>query len=174
MRMRKRAPPHERGTGQRSSCPTSSGTGRARRWVLSALGMGTMYFTETDGSRERKHEVMNSRVTLQKILRHALPLLILFAILLTSARVSRAQAPSGAVGQDNPPGEKARGNPSETQIHNDKNEAKQEVSMQDTGTTFKLRVNLVQVRARIFRYTTRESCRQSQRSRWKRRSRARN
>jgi VWFA-related protein len=108
--------------------------------------MGMMYFTQTDWSRERKHEVMNSRVTLQKILRRALPLLILFAILLTSARVSRAQAPSGAAGQDNPPGEKARGNPSETQIHNDKNEAKQEVSMQDTATTFKLRVNLVQVR----------------------------
>jgi VWFA-related protein len=70
---------------------------------------------------------------------------MLLAILGTSAALSRAQDPSGAAGQDNPPGEKAQGNPAETQTLNDKTEAKQEVSIQDTGTTFKLRVNLVQV-----------------------------
>ena len=84
---------------------------------------------------------MNSKVTQ----RHALHLLMLLAILATSAAVSRAQDSSGAAGQGNPPAEKTQGNPTETQTPKINGEAKQEVSMQDTGATFKLRVNLVQV-----------------------------
>jgi VWFA-related protein len=77
--------------------------------------------------------------------RHALHPFILLAILATSAAVSRAQDPSGATGQGNPPAQKTQANPTETQTPKDNGAAKQEVSMQDTGTTFKLRVNLVQV-----------------------------
>jgi VWFA-related protein len=84
---------------------------------------------------------MNSKVTQ----RHALHLLMFLAILATSAVVSRAQDSSGAAGQGNPPAQKTQGNPTETQNPNDSGAAKQEVSMQDTGATFKLRVNLVQV-----------------------------
>ena len=84
---------------------------------------------------------MNSKVTQ----RHALHLLMFLTILATSAAVSRAQDSSGAAGQGNPPAEKTQGNPTETQTPKDNGAAKQEVSMQDTGATFKLRVNLVQV-----------------------------
>jgi VWFA-related protein len=70
---------------------------------------------------------------------------MLLAILATSAVVSRAQDSAGAAGQGNPPAEKTQGNPTETQTTKDDGAAKQEVSMQDTGATFKLRVNLVQV-----------------------------
>ncbi|HKM79512.1 MAG TPA: VWA domain-containing protein [Candidatus Acidoferrum sp.] len=79
------------------------------------------------------------------IRRHAPHLMMFFAILATSAAVSRSQDPSGAAGQGNPPVQKTQGNPSEGQTAKDNGAAKQEVSMQDTGTTFKLRVNLVQV-----------------------------
>src|SRR5271157_4120606 len=84
---------------------------------------------------------MNFKVTQ----RRALHLLMLLALLATSAAVSRAQDPSGAAGQGNPPAEKAQDHPTATQTPKDTGAAKQEVSMQDTGTTFKLRVNLVQV-----------------------------
>jgi VWFA-related protein len=84
---------------------------------------------------------MNFKVTQ----RHAPLLLMLLAILATSVAVSRAQNPSGAAGQGNPPAEKAQANPTETQTPKINGETKTEVSMQDTGTTFKLRVNLVQV-----------------------------
>ena len=84
---------------------------------------------------------MNSKVTQ----RQTLHLLVLLVILATSAAVSRAQDSSGAAGQGNPPTEKTQGNPTETQTTKDNGEAKQEVAMQDTGATFKLRVNLVQV-----------------------------
>ena len=77
--------------------------------------------------------------------RRALHLLMLLALLATSAAVSRSQDSSGTAGQSNPPAEKAPGHPTETQTPKDTGAAKQEVSMQDTGTTFKLRVNLVQV-----------------------------
>src|SRR5271157_449630 len=79
------------------------------------------------------------------IRRHAPHLMMFFALLATSAAVSRAQDPSGAAGQGNPPAEKAQDHPTATQTPKDTGAAKQEVSMQDTGTTFKLRVNLVQV-----------------------------
>jgi len=85
---------------------------------------------------------MNFKVTP----RRALHLLIPFVILVACAAVSRSQDPSGAAGQANPPAEKAPGHPTETQSPKDTGAAKQEVSMQDTGATFKLRVNLVQVR----------------------------
>jgi VWFA-related protein len=88
---------------------------------------------------------MNSKVTRRNAHRHALHWLMLLAILATSAPASRAQESAGAAGQGNPPAEKTQGNPSETQVPKDDGAAKQEVSMQDTGTTFKLRVNLVQV-----------------------------
>jgi VWFA-related protein len=84
---------------------------------------------------------MDSRVTQ----RHALRLFVLLAILATSAAVSCAQDSAGAAGQGNEPAEKTQGNPTETQAPKDNSAAKQEVSMQDTGATFKLRVNLVQV-----------------------------
>ena len=84
---------------------------------------------------------MNSKVTH----RHTLHLLMLLAILGTSAVVSGAQDSSAAAGQGNPPAEEKQGNPPDTQTPNNNAEAKQEVSMQDTGATFKLRVNLVQV-----------------------------
>ena len=77
--------------------------------------------------------------------RLALHLLLLLALLATSAAVSRSQEPSGPAGQGNPPAEKAPGPPTETQAPKDTGAAKQEVSMEDTGATFKLRVNLVQV-----------------------------
>jgi VWFA-related protein len=88
---------------------------------------------------------MNSKVTQRKAHRHALHLLMLLVILATSAAVSRAQDSSGATGQGNPSAEKTPGNPRETQNPSDSGAAKQEVSMQDTEATFKLRVNLVQV-----------------------------
>jgi VWFA-related protein len=88
---------------------------------------------------------MNSKVTQRKAHWHALHLLVLLTILATSAAVSRAQDSAGAPGQGNPPAEKTPGNPTETQTSKDNGAAKQEVSMQDTGATFKLRVNLVQV-----------------------------
>jgi len=88
---------------------------------------------------------MNSKVTHPNAQRHALHLLMLIAILATSAAVSRAQDSSAAASQANPPAEKAQGNPTDTQTPKDNAEAKQEVSMQDTAATFKLRVNLVQV-----------------------------
>lgn len=94
-----------------------------------------------DGLQEGVREAMNSKVTQ----RHALHLWMFLAILATSAAVSRAQDSSGAAGQGNPPAEKTQGNPTETQTPKDNAETKQEISMQDTGTTFKLRVNLVQV-----------------------------
>ncbi|HKI10577.1 MAG TPA: VWA domain-containing protein [Candidatus Acidoferrum sp.] len=84
---------------------------------------------------------MNSKVTQ----RQTLHLLVLLVILTISAAFSRAQDSSGAAGQSNPPAEKTQGNPTETQNAKDNGEAKQEVAMQDTGATFKLRVNLVQV-----------------------------
>jgi len=88
---------------------------------------------------------MNSKVTQRIAQRHALHLLMLLAFLATSATLSRAQDSAGAAGQGNPPAQKTQGNPTETQAPKDNGAAKQEVSMQDTGTTFKLRVNLVQV-----------------------------
>lgn len=88
---------------------------------------------------------MNSEVTRRNAHRHALHWLMLLASLATSAAASRAQDSAGAAGQGNPPAEKTQSNPTETQAPKDNGAAKQEVSMQDTGTTFKLRVNLVQV-----------------------------
>jgi VWFA-related protein len=88
---------------------------------------------------------MNSRVIHRNSCRHFPHLWMLLAILATSAVVSRAQDSAGAAGQGNPPAEKTQGNPTETQTTKDDGAAKQEVSMQDTGATFKLRVNLVQV-----------------------------
>jgi len=88
---------------------------------------------------------MNSRVIHRKPCRCYPHLWMLLAILATSAVVSRAQDSAGAAGQGNPPAEKTQGNPTETQTPKDDGAAKQEVSMQDTGATFKLRVNLVQV-----------------------------
>jgi VWFA-related protein len=70
---------------------------------------------------------------------------MLLAILAASAAVSYAQDSSGTTDQGNPPAQKTQGNPTETQTPKDNGAAKQEVSMQDTGATFKLRVNLVQV-----------------------------
>lgn len=88
---------------------------------------------------------MNSKVTQRNAQWHALHVLMLLAFLATSATLSRAQDSAGAAGQGNPPAQKTQGNPTETQAPKDNGAAKQEVSMQDTGTTFKLRVNLVQV-----------------------------
>ncbi len=70
---------------------------------------------------------------------------MLLAILAASAAVSYAQDSPSAAGQGNPPAQKTQGDPTETQTPKDNGAAKQEVSMQDTGATFKLRVNLVQV-----------------------------
>jgi VWFA-related protein len=84
---------------------------------------------------------MNSKVTQ----RHALHLVMPLAILATCAAVSHAQDSSTATSQDSPPAQKTQGNPTDTQTPKNNAETKQEVSMQDTGTTFKLRVNLVQV-----------------------------
>ena len=88
---------------------------------------------------------MNSSVMHRKPCPHYPHLVVLLAILATSAVVSRAQDSAGVAGQGNPPAEKTQGNSSETQTPKDDGAAKQEVSMQDTGATFKLRVNLVQV-----------------------------
>ena len=88
---------------------------------------------------------MNYLVSQRKAHRHSLHLLMLLAILAAPAAVSRAQDPASAAAQDKPPAEKAQGNPTATQPAKDDGAAKQEVSVQDTGTTFKLRVNLVQV-----------------------------
>ena len=88
---------------------------------------------------------MNSKVTQRNAQWHALHVLMLLAFLATSATMSRAQDSAGGAGQGNPPAQKTQGNPTETQAPKDNGAAKQEVSMQDTGTTFKLRVNLVQV-----------------------------
>ena len=88
---------------------------------------------------------MNSKLTQRNAHRHALRLLLLIVILMTSAAASLAQDSSGGAGQGNPPAQKAQDKPAETQTAKDDGAAKQEVSMQDTGATFKLRVNLVQV-----------------------------
>jgi len=113
---------------------------------FSALENSMMYFRETDKPREWKQEAMNSRVTSQMALRGAVYLFVVLAILTTSARLSRAQVPSGGTVQNNPPAEKAQGDRPDAQIQKDKTGAKQEVSVQDTGATFKVRVNMVQVR----------------------------
>jgi len=84
---------------------------------------------------------MNSKLTHQ----HFLRLVMLLAILAISAALSQSQDSSSTASQGNPPAEKTQSNPTDTQTPKDNAEAKQEVSMQDTGTTFKLRVNLVQV-----------------------------
>ncbi len=83
---------------------------------------------------------MNSKVSLRKADQRAMHLWVLLAILLTSAAASFAQDPSGAAGQ---------GNPAATPPAKDDAAAKQEVSVQDTGATFKLRVNLVQVHVTV-------------------------
>ena len=88
---------------------------------------------------------MNYKVSLRKADQRALHLWVLLAILATSAAASFAQSPSAAAGQGNPPAENAQGNPTATQSAKDDGAAKQEVSVRDTGTTFELRVNLVQV-----------------------------
>ncbi len=88
---------------------------------------------------------MNYKLSQRKAGRQALPLLMFLAILAASAAVSRAQDPSGAAGQGNPPAEKTPVKPAETQTPKDNGAVKQEVSVQDTGATFKLNVNLVQV-----------------------------
>src|SRR5208283_4195593 len=88
---------------------------------------------------------MNYKVSQRKAAPQALRLLMLLAILAASASLSRAQDPSGAAGQGNPPAEKTPGKPTETQTTKDEGAAKQEVSVQDTGATFKLSVNLVLV-----------------------------
>jgi VWFA-related protein len=71
--------------------------------------------------------------------------LILLAILAAYAVASRAQESPVTASQGSPPAEKTPGKSAETQTTKDDDAAKQEISMQETGTTFKLRVNLVQV-----------------------------
>ena len=88
---------------------------------------------------------MNYKGTQRKAVRQASHLLMLLAILAASAAMSRAQDPSAAAGQGNPPAQKTPGKPAESQSTKDNGAAKQEVSVQDTGATFKLSVNLVQV-----------------------------
>jgi len=88
---------------------------------------------------------MDGIVTQRNVPRLALPFLPLFLVLVLSTAVTRAQDSPAAAAQGNPPAEKTQGQPAETQTAKDEGAAKQEISMQDTGTTFKLRVNLVQV-----------------------------
>ena len=85
---------------------------------------------------------MNPGVTHRTAHRHSFHLLMLVAMLATPAPRSRAQ---DAAGQSSVPAEKSQGNPAEPQTPQTGGEPKPEVSMQDTGATFKLRVNLVQV-----------------------------
>ena len=87
---------------------------------------------------------MHSTVIQSKPHRHV-PQMLLLAILAASATASRAQDSPGTASQGATPGEKTQGKPAETQAAKNDDAAKQEVFMQDTGTTFKLRVNLVQV-----------------------------
>jgi len=88
---------------------------------------------------------MNLRVTYRTARRHSFSLLMLLAFLAASAVLLRAQEPTTGAGQSTAPPEKTQGIPAEAQAPKPPAEPKQEVSMQDTGTTFKLRVNLVQV-----------------------------
>jgi VWFA-related protein len=88
---------------------------------------------------------MNFRVTHCTARRRASRLLMLLAFLAASTFFLRAQEPTTGAGQSSAPAEKAQGIPAESPSPKPPAEPKQEVSMQDTGTTFKLRVNLVQV-----------------------------
>jgi len=88
---------------------------------------------------------MNFKADQRKAHGHALHVLMLLALLAASAEVSRAQDSSAAASQGNPSAERTQANSTETQMPSDNGAARQEVSVQDTGTTFKLRVNLVQV-----------------------------
>lgn len=88
---------------------------------------------------------MNLRVTHRTARRHYFSLLMLLAFLAESAVLLRAQEPTAGAAQSTAPPEKTQGIPAEAQAPKPPAEPKQEVSMQDTGTTFKLRVNLVQV-----------------------------
>src|SRR5271165_3601495 len=94
---------------------------------------------------KRATEGMNPRVTYSASHRHCLHFLTLLAILAASGLLSRAQDAAAGAGQSNPPAEKPQGISVEPQSPKPPVEPKQEVSIQDTGTTFKLRVNLVQV-----------------------------
>jgi VWFA-related protein len=88
---------------------------------------------------------MNPRETHRTARRHSFRLLMLLALLAASAILFRAQEPTAGAGQSSAPPEKTQGIPAESQPPKPPAEPKQEVSMQDTGATFKLRVNLVQV-----------------------------
>jgi VWFA-related protein len=88
---------------------------------------------------------MSFKVHQRKAHGHVLRLLMLLAILAASTELSRAQDSSTAASPGNPPAEHTQGIPAETQTAKHNGPAKPEVSMEDTGVTFKLRVNLVQV-----------------------------
>jgi VWFA-related protein len=88
---------------------------------------------------------MNPRETHRMVCRHSFHRLLFLAFLAASALLLRAQEPTAGAGQSSVPPEKTQGIPAQSQSPKPPAEPKQEVSMQDTGTTFKLRVNLVQV-----------------------------
>jgi VWFA-related protein len=88
---------------------------------------------------------MKPRVTHRTTHSHSFRLLMLLAFLAAFSILPRAQDPAAGAGQGTVPPEKTPGNPAEARPPKPPAEPKQEVSMQDTGTTFKLRVNLVQV-----------------------------
>ncbi len=88
---------------------------------------------------------MKPRVTHHSTLRDSSRLLVLLALLASLPILLRAQDPASGAGQNSAPADKTPAIPTQTQPPKPPADPKQEVSMQDTGTTFKLRVNLVQV-----------------------------
>ena len=88
---------------------------------------------------------MKLRVSHHTVNRHSLRLLMLLAFVAALTILLRAQDPASGAGQNTAPAEKAAATPSGAQAPKPPANPKQEVSMLDTGTTFKLRVNLVQV-----------------------------
>jgi len=88
---------------------------------------------------------MKPRVTHHTAQRHSFRLLMLLPFLVALTLLLHAQDPAPGAAQSPASTEKTPAIPTETQPPKPPANPKQEVSMQDTGTTFKLRVNLVQV-----------------------------
>jgi len=88
---------------------------------------------------------MNFSVTLWKAHHPAPYLLISLLFMAASAMGALPQNSPAAPAESSQAADKPQPNPPETQTSKDNGTANQELSMQDSGTTFKLRVNLVQV-----------------------------
>src|SRR5208337_707485 len=88
---------------------------------------------------------MKPRVSHRTVNRHSFRLLMLLPFLAALTLLLHAQDPAPGAAQSPAPAEKTATIPTETRPPKPPANPKQEVSMQDTGTTFKLRVNLVQV-----------------------------